>query len=107
MKTLSHLYDGGVHQKLVQVEPAMMLSQQVLWTQTLGQLQLGGIAIDFAGYLSDESEDNSSDGSDSDEDTNICPLFHHSSAASWISHFAHNVNLTKKDMKMKDARPWR
>ncbi|OJA15226.1 hypothetical protein AZE42_14048 [Rhizopogon vesiculosus] len=34
MKTSSHLYDGGVHQKLVQVEPAMMLSQQVLWTRT-------------------------------------------------------------------------
>jgi hypothetical protein len=28
------------------------------------QLQPDGIAIDFAGYLSDESEDNSSDDSD-------------------------------------------
>jgi len=28
-------------------------------SDTVGQLQPGGIAIDFAGYLSDESEDNS------------------------------------------------
>ncbi|OAX34548.1 hypothetical protein K503DRAFT_747250 [Rhizopogon vinicolor AM-OR11-026] len=41
-------------------------------SDTVRQLQPGGIAIDFAGYLSDESKDNSSDDSDSDEDTHKC-----------------------------------